>query len=264
MHSATTRLDLEQELARVSSRIPGRTLRHASWAAPGPETLPTGIPEIDALTGGFPRGQITQVTGTVSSGRTSLLLSVLAEISSREEVAVLVDPRQAFDPASAAASGVELRRLLWIRSAPPARPMDPVLRVTDLLLEGGGFGLIGVDLGDLPGHEIRRIPQSVGFRLQRAAEHTPTVLVFLSREPVLATPAALTLRMTLRNDKTGETDKTTNRAATRWSGRLLVEASPEARILRSRSDPSACRQTRSFRLVSPACIESGTHPEGVS
>jgi len=75
----------------------------------------TGIPAFDGPAGGFPRGQISEIVGAVSSGRTSLLTSCLAEATRRGELVALVDALDRFDPASAAAAGVCLDRLLWIR-----------------------------------------------------------------------------------------------------------------------------------------------------
>src|SRR5712691_2575979 len=79
------------------------------------ESGPTGLAPLDALTAGLPRGAITEVFGPVSSGRTSAMISILAEATGQDEVCALVDGNDAFDPASAAAAGVKLDRLLWIR-----------------------------------------------------------------------------------------------------------------------------------------------------
>src|SRR5262245_35180269 len=102
------------------------------------ETVPTGIASLDALTGGLPRGAITEIVGPASSGRTSTMISILAEAIARDEVCALVDGNDAFDPKSAASAGVELNRLLWVR----CHKLDQVLKSTDLLLQGGGFGRV--------------------------------------------------------------------------------------------------------------------------
>src|SRR5579863_3511032 len=86
------------------------------WQArPLPETVRIGVSELDVVTGGLPRGCLTEIFGPASSGRTSLLVSILAAATGREEVCALVDAEDAFDPLSAAAAGVRLERLLWIR-----------------------------------------------------------------------------------------------------------------------------------------------------
>ncbi|HEX8872012.1 MAG TPA: hypothetical protein VF758_04555, partial [Candidatus Acidoferrum sp.] len=82
---------------------------------PAPEMVSSGIPQLDSLTGGLARGCLTEICGAASSGRTSVLLSALARATERGEVCALVDASDAFDPASAAAAGTEMGRLLWVR-----------------------------------------------------------------------------------------------------------------------------------------------------
>src|SRR5579871_5163316 len=102
------------------------------------ETCASGIAGLD-----LPRGCLTEVYGPASSGRTSLMLAALAQATKREEVCALVDSSDAFDPASAAAAGVALERLLWVRCSGEA---ERALKATDLLVQGGGFGLVIMDL----------------------------------------------------------------------------------------------------------------------
>ena len=225
MRSATIRAKLELALAERNP-APFNPPR-----IPRPETVPTGLAEIDRLTGGIPRGRITEIFGPASSGRTSLLLSLFSQITGKnEEFCCLVDPGNAFDPASADAAGVDLARLLWIRAEPD---IDPVLKTTDLLLQGGGFGLIGVDFSDIPARNIHRIPLSTWFRLQRAAENTPTILLFLGQESSIKTCASLVIRLGLYGAE--------------WSPHLLCGIHPNAEIIRSRTDPAAGWSGRSQR-----------------
>src|SRR5579872_5405203 len=79
------------------------------------ETVSSGIEEIDCLTGGLPRGSLTEIYGPAGSGRMSLLVSALAARTGESEACALVDGRDAFDPCSAKAAGVKLDRLLWVR-----------------------------------------------------------------------------------------------------------------------------------------------------
>ncbi|HZT29769.1 MAG TPA: hypothetical protein VFA33_07800 [Bryobacteraceae bacterium] len=163
------------------------------WQArPAPELLPTGIPEVDALVGGLPRGCLTEVCGPVSSGRTCLLYAVMAQVAVREEVCALVDTDDTFDPVAAAAAGVDLARLLWVRCGGRA---EHALKAADLLVQGGGFGLVALDLGDTPVEIARRISLTSWFRLRRAVEHTPTVLLALERQPLAKTCASLVLEL---------------------------------------------------------------------
>ncbi len=157
---------------------------------PVPERVRTGISEVDAATGGLPRGCLTEIFGMPSSGRTSLLLSILAEATGRDEVCALIDAEDAFNPASAVAAGVRLHRLLWVRCGHNA---EHALKAADLLIQGGGFGLVAMDLGDTPPETARRISLTSWFRLRRAVEHTPTVLIALAQQSNAKTCASLLL-----------------------------------------------------------------------
>lgn len=159
---------------------------HLDWQSrSSPELVPSGISEI-----GLPRGGLTEIFGPASSGRTSLLVSILAEATAREEICALVDAEDSFDPVSAAAAGVQLPRLLWIRCGHNA---EHALKAADLLIQGGGFGLVAMDLGDTPPKTARRISLTSWFRLRRAVEHTPTVLVTVARQSNAKTCASLQL-----------------------------------------------------------------------
>lgn len=161
------------------------------------ESVPTGIAPLDARTGGLPRGAITEIFGPRSSGRTSAMVSILAEAAAHEEVCALVDGNDAFDPGSGLAAGLDLNRLLWVR----CHKLDQVLKSTDLLLQGGGFGRVVMDLTDLPLPHVRSIPLAAWFRFQRTIEKTPTVLVVMSPENIVKSAAALVLRMEQRGSE---------------------------------------------------------------
>jgi recombination protein RecA len=75
------------------------------------------LAEVDAvLGGGLPQGAITELTGTQSSGRTTLALSALSEVTRQGESCAYGDVSDALNPISASALGVDLRRLLWVRT----------------------------------------------------------------------------------------------------------------------------------------------------
>jgi hypothetical protein len=154
------------------------------------EYAPTGVSEVDSATGGLPRGCLTEIVGPASSGRTSLLLGILAAATARQEACALVDAEDAFSPHSAANAGVQLERLLWVRCAHSA---EHALKAADLLIQGGGFGLVVMDLGDTPPKTARRISLASWFRLRRAVEHTPTVLVSLARQSNAKTCASMVI-----------------------------------------------------------------------
>jgi hypothetical protein len=153
---------------------------HLDWQSrPSPELAPSGISGIE-----LPRGCLTEIIGPASSGRTSLLASILAAATAREEVCALVDAEDSFDPASAAAAGVRLPRLLWVRCSHNA---EHALQAADLLIQGGGFGLVAMDLGDTPPNAARRISLTSWFRLRRG------VLVTVARQSNAKTCASLVL-----------------------------------------------------------------------
>jgi len=152
--------------------------------------MPSGIPGFDAVLGGIPRGSVTDIFGPASSGRTSLLLALMAQATAREEFCAVVDASDAFDPTSAAAAGIALERLLWIRTGGNA---EHALKATDLLLQAGGFGLVAMDLGDIAPETARRISLASWYRLRRAVENTPTALVVVERTPLARACATLAL-----------------------------------------------------------------------
>jgi hypothetical protein len=157
-----------------------------------PETSPTGIAAVDALICGLPRGCLTEICGQACSGRTSLLLAAMAQATGCQETCALVDASDAFDPVSAAAAGVALERVLWVRCGGNA---ERALKATDLLVQGGGFGLVMMDLADIAAETARRISLTSWFRLRRAVEHTPTILLVLEQQPLAKTCASLVLEM---------------------------------------------------------------------
>jgi recombination protein RecA len=109
--AAALRQQIESSLA---ARIPGAlsTRFHHS-----PELISTGIPEVDTLLqGGLPLGSLAEITGPASSGRTTLVSSILAGATQQGASCAYVDTADAFDPLSAAAIGINLGRLLWVRA----------------------------------------------------------------------------------------------------------------------------------------------------
>jgi len=154
------------------------------------DTVPTGIAALDSRIGGLTRGAVSEIFGPPSSGKTSMLLSILAAATAREETCAIVDGNDAFSPESAASAGIDLQRLLWVR----CHTLDQTLKVTDLLLQGGGFGVVAIDLSDHPVNTLHSVPLATWFRFQRSIEKTPTILMIVSETGVAKTCAALALR----------------------------------------------------------------------
>lgn len=149
--------------------------------------------DLQGLLPGLPEGAITEISGARSSGRTTLLQASLAAATAAGELCAVVDGGDAFDPASAAAAGVRLERLLWVQCHGDTRD---TLRAADLILHGGGFRLVVLDLCDLPLAELERVPAAWRHRLRLAVENTPGVLLVASATPVLRQAAAVQLEMT--------------------------------------------------------------------
>jgi recombination protein RecA len=156
------------------------------------EILSTGIAEIDSLSGGLPRGAITEIFGPASSGRTSMMYSMLAYATAHEETCALVDMNDVFAPTVATEAGIDFERLLWVRCG---GNLEHAFKATDLLLHAGGFGLVILDVGDLPGKEARRIISSWWYRFRRTVEDRPTVIAVISEDACTRSCAALTLEL---------------------------------------------------------------------
>jgi recombination protein RecA len=287
MPTATAlRLQIESSLAR---RIP-------SALTPAPQTIrpvaATGICVVDELLeGGLPLGAITEIVGSECSGRTSFALSFIAQMTQAAKVCAWIDVSNALSPESAAAIGMDLSRLLWVRCgvtnpisaapssqssfslpgkyliAPPvkkglhgggfgphprgevkglstavggllrpeafaprcaepqprvkvekeifepnppnsirstpktftrAKPwsrIDQALRVTDLLLQAGGFSAIVLDLGSIAPEFASRIPLATWFRYRAAAERSQASILLLTQHACAKSSAGLVLRL---------------------------------------------------------------------
>jgi hypothetical protein len=186
MKSAGAKKEIESELAhRFGSVFQRREKQHV-------DIVPTGVCEIDAHLDGFPRGAITEIHGTASSGRTSLLLSALAVATTQEETCALVDASDTFDLSSAASARVNCDRLLWVRCS---GSVERAFKATDLLLQSGGFGLVALNLADVTPKYTRRIISSWWFRFRRAIESTPTALIVVTPVSCIRSCAALVLEV---------------------------------------------------------------------
>ena len=284
MHSASAiRLQIETALAQ---RIPSALTPVQRIVRP---VAPTGVAAVDELLGGgLPIGAITEMTGPESSGRTSLALSFLARITQKGKVCAWIDVCDALHVESAAAAGVDLTRLLWVRcgvlstSQQPAnyqfslpdkyivpsavkqgihyggfgphprnetrglsdavgnllkpeavgsrcaepqprrqperrvfepklqpltqktklrsRPGKPWTRIeqalgaADLLLHGGGFSVIVLDMAGVAPEYVSRVELSIWFRYRAAAERTQASLLLLTQYPCAKSAGELLLR----------------------------------------------------------------------
>jgi hypothetical protein len=202
--------------ARKLDRTLTTTLPSWEWADPS-SLLPMDVPLVDAcLRGGLPRGQLSELSGPCSSGRMTLLLQLMAAATRRGEIVALVDTCDRLDVASAAAAGVDLDRLLWIRgsgsgSEPsaqnPETTIDRVLKALNLVLQAGGFSLVAIDLADVPPVRLKQIPFTTWPRVQRVIEGSDTACVLLTPEPLARSAGGLTLSLAGRSAWAGSSDR---------------------------------------------------------
>jgi recombination protein RecA len=283
--AASVRVQIE---AALSSRIPSALTPTARVIRP---VSPTGINSLDAaLDGGLPLGTITELVGSECSGRTSLALAFVARMTREGKVCAWIDTSDTLQPESAAACGIDLARLLWVRCGPSSstaepesqtkfqlpeqyliappikkglhgggfgahprnqvkglsealtgllhpealaarcaepqktirrpqesfvpnvvplqRPLkqfdrsvkpwsrlDQSLRVTDLLLQAGGFSAIVIDIGSVAAEHALRVPLATWFRYRAAAERTQASVLLLSQHACAKSSAGLVLRL---------------------------------------------------------------------
>ena len=196
----------------------------------------TGLPALDArLGGGLPRGQLSELVGPRSSGRTSLLLQTLAAATSRGEFVALVDVLDCFDVASALQAGIDLSRLLWIRGRLVMNPgmcrdvnqraIEQAVKALTLVLQAGNFGFVAFDAADAPSDAIRRLPFTTWLRLQRMLDGSQTTCVLVGGERLARSAGGLTLQLGVEAGGLG----------IRFSGRLFDGLAVAARVVRSRA-----------------------------
>lgn len=184
-------LALERRFPAALTPVP-RTIR---------ETASTGVEEVDRLLdGGLPVGAISELTGPECSGRTSLAMAFLAGRTQEGRVCAWIDADDAFDAPSAAASGINLRQLLWVRCQKTVRRkgqiwtrLDQALQATDLLLQAGGFAAIVLDLGSTSAMDGCKIPLATWFRFRQAADRARCSLVVLGQAAFAQSSAAVVL-----------------------------------------------------------------------
>jgi hypothetical protein len=229
------------------AKLAGITPASRLAVRPAPEMASSGIAEVDALTGGLPRGALTEICGTASSGRTTILLAALAAATRRGEFCAVVDASDTLDPQSVAAAGIDLDRLLWVRCGENSdifakrsenhseRRLEQLMRVTDLLLESGGFGMIALDLGDIPPQSARRIPLATWFRFRRAVEHTPTVLLAIEQRSIAGSCSSLLIKLGTLQLNTSKVSPSDSRPSPTHTN-LLTEVNITAELVRSRME----------------------------
>lgn len=191
------RADLERLLR---ARRLDTTLTSARLPPPPAErAASTGLAPLDAvLAGGWPRGHFSEVVGPRSSGRTSVAVASMAAATSRGEPVALIDTLDRFDPAQAPA--IDPSWLLWVRGrtltlpsgpgqggaaarSPVAGAVDCAIKATALVLQAGGFGMVVLDLADVPEPVLRGVSFTTWLRLQRLLEGRETAALLVAGRP---------------------------------------------------------------------------------
>ena len=156
---------------------------------------------------------------------------MLAAATARGEVVALIDTCDRFDPVSGAAAGLDLSSLLWVRGRELSRDLSQsvkrALKAMSLVLDAGGFGVVALDLADVPERAIRQMPMTTWMRLSRLLEDSETVGLLLGAEPIARSAEGQTVM--LRSSS----------IVGRWSGthdrnRLLQGLECQARVIRAR------------------------------
>jgi hypothetical protein len=281
MSSATARAALESLLR---TRKLDSTLTTALPLLPhSDDVIPIGLAALDShLLGGFPRGQLSEVTGPRSSGRTSLVQTALADMTRRGELVALIDTLDRWDPAGQAERGADLTRVLWVRGAtsftgtrrsnPVAQALDRAVKALTLVLHAGGFGLVVLDMADVPLTVTRELPFTTWMRLHRVLEGRSTACVLIGAEPIARSAGGLSIRLAeapearrraeaprsfhagVRASRRPFIGRRTNRMpAGRWVGSL-----PARRLSGVCSEASVVRAHRSMQTTDRVALSFGT------
>jgi hypothetical protein len=165
--------------------------------------IPFDLSAIDGiLHGGLPRGQVSEIAGVPSSGRTTLLLRLIGAVTRRGEIAALIDTCDRLDVAAVSAAGIDADRLLWIRGesvdalSVSDRVIDRAVKALSLVLQAGGFALVAIDLADVPPRVLKSLPYTTWLRVQRIVEGSDTACLLIGPEPLARSAGGLTMLCT--------------------------------------------------------------------
>lgn len=185
--------------------------------------LATGLPALDEVTGGgLPKSAITELTSPQMSAGSAFVISHLLQAAQRARAFIaLIDGRDSFDPQPL--GNLALRHLLWVRCGQALE----AIKAADLLLRDGNFPLVILDLVLNSAEELRKIPQTHWYRLQRLAEPVPTALLVLTRHSMISSAhlkLVLENRWRLRDLQAEENSARLKMRVQRGRGRLALQA----------------------------------------
>jgi hypothetical protein len=168
----------------LKERFPGLRTNAEEFSPDTRPLWPTGLPQIDdLLQGGFAKGALTEIVSERRAAGSALLAcSLLHQAAQAGQIVAFVDGADSLEVTQL--EETVLSRLLWVR----CRSTTEALKATDLLLRDGNVPLVLLDIAINPEKQLRTIPATTWYRLQRLIEETSTVcIVFTPR--VMVSPA---------------------------------------------------------------------------
>ena len=165
--------------------------------SPADRLAPTGCAALDAaLGGGLRRGHLSEIVGDVverphdADGGTDRG----GDDAWRRRGDCRYRATRSIR-ASAAAIGIDLTRVLWVRDR---GRRDARAKAFSLILQAGGFGLVVLDLADVPLPQLRRFPWTTWMRIARTIEGGETVALLVGIERLARSPGGVTIALTDR------------------------------------------------------------------
>lgn len=140
----------------------------------------TGVSILDeALGGGLPAGQLTELVTDNGSGGQLVLSEFLATTRAHRQRLALIDAADSFSPEEIRPDC--LRHLVWAR----CHELAEALSVADVLVRDGNYAGVVLDLRDVAEAGLNRLPKTNWHRLHRVAERQPAAVLVLTRHGVV-------------------------------------------------------------------------------
>ena len=230
---------LKRSGAPLLDRAAVSSVLERSETGPREPKLATGVAGLDELLGGgIPRGGLSELTGPFSSGKTSLLFSILAQATSDREAVAYIDAFDCFDPEFARRAGIDLERLLWVRcGGGDARTgIVRALKAADVLSRTDGFGVLALDLENPQGScraDLAKVPLNSWFRLKQTLRGKRTALVLVGERACSGSASSVVLGLRRESaDWKSPSEEAAKPAPSH--ARLLRGIAGQARLLRGK------------------------------
>jgi hypothetical protein len=168
----------------LKKKFPGLRTKIEEFACDARNFWATGLGQIDELLqGGVSKGALTEIVAERRSAGSALLAcSLLRQAAQAGQIVAFVDGADALEVTQL--EEAVLSRLLWIR----CRSAAEALKAADLLLRDGNLPLVLLDIVGNPAEQLRKIPATTWYRLQRILEQIATVCVVFTPR-VMVSPA---------------------------------------------------------------------------